>query len=170
MPPRPGDELELDVTTLAYGGQGVARADEFVMFVRGAVPGDRVRARVTRRKQEPRGGARHSRSSLLHRAGSPPRCRHADECGGCEWQTLSYAAQLEFKQQQVVESLHASAASAATTLEPIRGMDDPWRYRNKMEFSFGEAEDGGRSCSACTVAGRGKRSSTSTDCLLPRSA
>ncbi|MBE0528055.1 MAG: TRAM domain-containing protein, partial [Thermoleophilia bacterium] len=51
MPPRPGDSVELDVTTLAYGGQGVARLDEFVIFVRGAVPGDRVLARVTKRRK-----------------------------------------------------------------------------------------------------------------------
>ena len=46
MPPRPGDIVELDITTLAYGGQGVARLDEFVVFVRGAVPGDRVRVKL----------------------------------------------------------------------------------------------------------------------------
>ena len=46
MPPRPGDIVELDITSLAYGGQGVARLEEFVVFVRGAVPGDRVRVKV----------------------------------------------------------------------------------------------------------------------------
>ena len=51
MPPRPGNIVELDITSLAYGGQGVARLDEFVVFVRGAVPGDRIRAKVTRRKK-----------------------------------------------------------------------------------------------------------------------
>jgi len=51
MPPKPGDILDLDVTALAYGGRGVARVDEFVVFVRGALPGDLVRARVTKRKR-----------------------------------------------------------------------------------------------------------------------
>jgi 23S rRNA (uracil1939-C5)-methyltransferase len=142
MPPRPGDTIELDVTSLAYGGQGVARADEFVVFVRGAVPGDRVRARVTRRKQS------HAEARTLEiLSPSPrrvaPRCRHSQECGGCEWQTLAYDAQLEFKQQQVVDSLQRLAHLTDYRLEPIRGMDDPWRYRNKMEFSFGTDEDGG---------------------------
>ena len=142
MPPRPGDTIELDVTSLAYGGQGVARVDEFVVFVRGAVPGDRVLARVTKRKQS-HGEAR----TLEILSPSPrrvaPRCRHSQECGGCEWQTLAYQAQLEFKQQQVVDSLQRLAHLTDYRLEPIRGMDDPWRYRNKMEFSFGTAEDGG---------------------------
>jgi 23S rRNA (uracil1939-C5)-methyltransferase len=142
MPPRPGDTIELDVTSLAYGGQGVARAEEFVVFVRGAVPGDRVRARVTRRKQS------HAEARTLEILSPSPRrvaarCRHSQECGGCEWQTLAYDAQLEFKQQQVVDSLQRLAHITEYRLEPIRGMDDPWRYRNKMEFSFGSDDDGG---------------------------
>ncbi len=141
MPPRPGDIVDLDVTTLAYGGQGVARLDEFVVFVRGAVPGDRVRAKVTRRKKN------HAEARVIELLTPSPRriapvCEHTDDCGGCEWQTLAYEAQLEFKQQQVVESLLRLGHLEGYELEPIRGMDDPWRYRNKMEFSFGEAEDG----------------------------
>ena len=141
MPPRPGDTIDLDVTTLAYGGQGVARLDEFVVFVRGAVPGDRVRARVTKRKRS------HAEARALEiLSPSPrrvaPRCRHSQECGGCEWQTLAYEAQLEFKQQQVVDSLQRLAHLEDYRLEPIRGMVEPWRYRNKMEFSFGADENG----------------------------
>ena len=141
MPPRPGDIVELDITTLAYGGQGVARADEFVVFVRGAVPGDRVRAKVTRRKKS------HAEARIIEILTPSPRrvppvCPHTEDCGGCEWQTLSYEAQLEFKQQQVVESLERLGHLRDFTVDPIRSMDEPWRYRNKMEFSFGEADDG----------------------------
>jgi 23S rRNA (uracil1939-C5)-methyltransferase len=164
MPPRPGDELELDVTTLAYGGQGVARTDEFVVFVRGAVPGDRVLARVTRRRQS------HAEAKTLEILAPsprrvPPRCRHASECGGCEWQTLDYAAQLEFKQQQVVDSLQRIAHLTDYALEPIRGMDDPWRYRNKMEFSFGADEDG-RLVLGLHKRGSWKEIVDVVDCLL----
>jgi len=164
MPPRPGETVELDVTSLAYGGQGVARLDEFVAFVRGAVPGDRVLARIVKRRPS------HAEAKTLELLSpSPrrvaPRCRHAQECGGCEWQTLDYAAQLEYKQQQVVDSLQRIAHLTDYRLEPIRGMDDPWRYRNKMEFSFGEDEEGR------LVLGLHKRGSWSeivdvTDCLL----
>jgi 23S rRNA (uracil1939-C5)-methyltransferase len=164
VPPKPGETVDLDVTTLAYGGQGVARLDGFVLFVRGAVPGDRVRARVTRRKKG-HGEAR----TLEILSPSPDRvpfvCDHAADCGGCEWQTLSYEAQLEFKQQQVVESLSRLGHLEGYELEPIRGMDDPWRYRNKMEFSFGEAEDG------APLLGLHRRGSwqdiiETTDCML----
>ena len=164
MPPRPGDTVELDVTSLAYGGQGVARLDEFVVFVRGAVPGDRVLARVTKRRQS------HAEAKTLEVVSpSPrrvaPRCRHSQECGGCEWQTLDYGAQLEFKQQQVVDSLQRIAHLTEYGLEPIRGMDDPWRYRNKMEFSFGEQEDG-RLVLGLHKRGSWKEIVDVVDCLL----
>jgi 23S rRNA (uracil1939-C5)-methyltransferase len=141
VPPRPGDSVELDIASLAYGGQGVARLDDFVVFVRGAVPGDRVLARVTRRKKN------HAEARAIEILEPSPRrtaavCEHAAECGGCEWQTLSYAAQLEFKQRQVVESLARLGKLEGYELDPIRGMADPWRYRNKMEFSFAAGEDG----------------------------
>jgi 23S rRNA (uracil1939-C5)-methyltransferase len=164
MPPHPGDQLELEITTLAYGGQGVARVEQFVLFVRGAVPGDRVLARVTRRKKS------HGEARVVELLTPSPRriapvCGHAADCGGCEWQTLSYQSQLEFKQQQVVESLTRLGHLEGYELEPIRGMDDPWRYRNKMEFSFGEAEDG------ALLLGLHRRGSwreivETTDCLL----
>lgn len=141
MPPHPGDLVDLDIATLAYGGQGVARVDDFVVFVRGAVPGDRVRARVTRRKKS------HAEARTVELLSPSPRrvspaCTHFADCGGCEWQTLDYAAQLEFKQQQVVDSLLRLGHLEGYELETIRGMGHPWRYRNKMEFSFGEPDDG----------------------------
>ncbi len=136
MPPRPGDIIELAIDTLAYGGQGVAHDDGFVVFVRGVVPGDRVRAEVTRRK------AQFAEARLLEvvepseRRVEAPCAAHGD-CGGCEWQAMAYETQLEFKQRQVVESLEHIGGLSGFAVEPIRGMDDPWRYRNKMEYSFG---------------------------------
>jgi 23S rRNA (uracil1939-C5)-methyltransferase len=146
VPPKPGDILEVGIDRLAYGGQGIARIDDFVLFVRGALPGDRVRARVTRRK---RNYAEARVVDLLEpsplRVGSG--CTSAAQCGGCEWQVLSYEAQLRFKQEQVVESLahiggQHEGEPGGYVLEPIRGMTEPWRYRNKMEFSC--AEESGR--------------------------
>jgi 23S rRNA (uracil1939-C5)-methyltransferase len=136
VPPKPGDILDLDVTALAYGGRGIARHDDFVVFVRGALPGDRVRAQITKRRP------RHAEAravELLRPSAErvPPRCRHAAECGGCGWQALAYERQLEVKQSQVVEALIRLGGLDDFVLEPILGMEDPWRYRNKMEFSFG---------------------------------
>lgn len=70
-----------------------------------------------------------------------PRCRHFDECGGCTWQNLSYENQLKFKEQQVRETLehvgNFSPEVCAHVMKPILGCEEPWEYRNKMEFSFG---------------------------------
>jgi 23S rRNA (uracil1939-C5)-methyltransferase len=142
VPPHPREIVELDVTALAYGGRGVARLDGFVVFVREALPGDRVRVEITRRKKS------HAEARIVEVL-SPssrrisPACRHSEDCGGCGWQTLSYRSQLEFKQSQVAESLAHIGHLEGYALEPIRGMEDPWRYRNKMEFSFGESDRGG---------------------------
>ena len=141
MPPHPGDLLDLDIVNLAYGGQGVARSDDFVVFVRGAVPGDRVRARVTRRRKS-HAEARAEELLTPSPQRVPAACSHTGACGGCEWQTLAYAAQLDYKQQQVVDSLRRLGHLTDFELQPIRGAANPWRYRNKMEFSFGVADDG----------------------------
>ncbi len=133
--PTKNQELELEIGSLAFGGRGVARRDGFVIFVEGAVPGDRVRAVVTRAR---RSYAEARTVELLNP--SPERieseCRHFGVCGGCSWQTLDYRAQLRFKHSQVVECLeHIGGVSDFEIDEPL-GADPLWRYRNKVEFSF----------------------------------
>ena len=137
--PAPGQSIDLDVTSLAFGGQGVARVDGFVVFVTGAVPGDVVRATVTRVKKS-YAEARIDEILLP----SPDRCdavcRHAGSCGGSRWQTLEYAVQLRYKAAQVDETLRRLGHLSHFALQPIKGMDDPWRYRNKVEFSIGAVD------------------------------
>ena len=109
------------------------------MFVRGALPGDLVRVTVTRR----RSGYAEARLVELVTPSprrAPFRCDHPPDVGGCEWQTLDYAAQLEFKQRQVAEALAHIGGLDDAVVEPILGMADPWRYRNKMEYSFGRQD------------------------------
>jgi 23S rRNA (uracil1939-C5)-methyltransferase len=137
----PGLSLDLTVDRLAYGGQGVARHEGFVVFVRGAVPGDRVRATIVKRKP------RYAEARLDEVLSASPlrrgaACGHVGDCGGCEWQTLDYAAQLELKQSQVLEALEHIGHLTDFDVEPIQGMEHPWGYRNKMEYSFGEDDDG----------------------------
>src|SRR3954454_4505881 len=95
-----GEELELDVESLAYGGNGVARHNGFVVFVRRGLPGDRVRARVTKVK---RGFAEALATEVV--AAGPVRveapCRHYPACGGCRFQDLDYAEQVAQKERQV---------------------------------------------------------------------
>ena len=140
-PPRPtrGEELVLDVDSLAQGGRGVARANGYVVFVAGALPGDRVRARLVKSK---RGYGEAVRTELI--AASPERvpdaCVHGGEpCPGAPWQGLPYERQLEEKSRQVDEALRRIGRLDGFELEPAIRASEEWRYRNKLEYSFGEA-------------------------------
>src|SRR5919108_4383831 len=119
--PRPGkgDELVLDVDTLAYGGRGVARSNGYVVFVSGALPGDRVRARLTRSKR----AFAEARAVELIRPGADrvqDRCVHGGEpCPGAPWQGLDYERQLETKREQVDEALRRIGELDGYELEPI---------------------------------------------------
>lgn len=140
--PFKSQELELDIDSLAFGGRGVARQDGFVIFVEGAVPGDRVLAMVTQAK---RSYAEARMTKLLN--SSPERkaaeCAHFGVCGGCSWQTLTYEAQLRYKQQQVIECLgHIGGIKDIELDEPISA-DPLWRYRNKVEFTFAPGRPAG---------------------------
>src|SRR5580765_611433 len=113
-----GDDLELTVDSLAYGGNGVARLNGFVVFVRRGLPGDRVRARVTKVK---RGYAEALATEVL--APGPQRvdapCAHYPACGGCRFQDLEYAAQVAAKESQVAEALRRIGGIDDAPLEPI---------------------------------------------------
>jgi 23S rRNA (uracil1939-C5)-methyltransferase len=140
-PVRKGEELDLTVDSLAYGGSGVARFDGFVVFVRGGVPGDDVRARITKVK---RGFAEGVVTELL--AGSPSRvaapCRHFGVCGGCRFQDLAYEVQVAEKERQVRDALVRIGRFANPPLEPIVPAASQYGYRNKLEYSFTGTEHG----------------------------
>ena len=140
--PERGQELELSVDTLAYGGAGVARLEGYVVFVSGAVPGDRVRAVVTKRK---RAYAEARTVEVL--APSPDRIDPlAPEHPGVPWQVLPYERQLEVKAEQVDDALRRIGHLDGYALEPITPAAEPWRYRNKLEYSWGRGEDGTLVC------------------------
>ncbi len=136
-----GDELELTVDSLAYGGRGVARHGELVVFVARALPGDRVRARVTKYKRR----YAEARAVELLEAG-PGRveapCPHFGVCGGCAWQDLEYARQLEHKQAQVVDALERLGRLEGYELLPIEPATQQFGYRNKLEYSWSSGPDG----------------------------
>ena len=138
--PKRGEELTLDVENLAYGGRGVARKNGYVVFVAGALPGDRVRAEITKAK---RGYAEASTLEIVRPSPDriSPRCDHGGEpCPGAPWQSLPYAEQLRHKQQQVQDSLTRLVDLEGFDLEPIEPAVEQWRYRNKLEYSFGERD------------------------------
>ncbi len=149
--PRSGDELELTVDRLAFGGNGVARmhtqaaspagAGGYVVFVQGGLPGDRVLARVTKSKR-----AFAEARTLRVLEPSPDRIEPVADHPGAPWQVLPYALQLSTKAEQVDEALRRIGRLDGFDLEPIVPAAQPWRYRNKLEYSFGTGAAGELIC------------------------
>src|SRR5215468_9979554 len=135
--PRRGDSVSLTIDDLAFGGEGVGRLDGYVVFVRGALPGDRLRVRIV----EPR--ARYARGQIeAIEVPSPDRveapCPHFGHCGGCRLQHLAYRSQLVFKEKQVRDCLERLGGVEKVEIRPILPAPDPYGYRNKMEFTVAE--------------------------------
>jgi 23S rRNA (uracil1939-C5)-methyltransferase len=163
--PAVGDELELRIESLAFGGAGVARtAGGYVVFVEGALPGDLVRARVHERKRS----YAHARSTELLEGG-PDRIEPLADHPGAPWQVLRYERQLEIKQEQVDDALRRIGHLDGYELEPIVGALEQWRYRNKLEYSFGTTADGTLVC-GFHAPGSWERIDHLEDCLLASEA
>ncbi|HEX3293475.1 MAG TPA: 23S rRNA (uracil(1939)-C(5))-methyltransferase RlmD [Solirubrobacterales bacterium] len=138
-PPR-GELLTLDIESLAYGGKGVAHENGYVVFVAGALPGDRVIAEVTRAK---RSYAEALTREIVRESPDrvPSRCDHGGQpCPGAPWQELPYEHQLMHKEGQVKDALLRIGHLDDFDLEPIEPAIEQWRYRNKLEYSFGERD------------------------------
>jgi 23S rRNA (uracil1939-C5)-methyltransferase len=134
-------ELELRIDSLAYGGNGVARLNGFVVFVRRGLPGDTVRARVTKVKRS------HAEAIAVEvlepgadRVEAP--CVHYPACGGCRFQDLAYERQLEAKAGQVADAMARIGGFGQLELEPAVPAESIFHYRNKLEYSFTETPDG----------------------------
>jgi 23S rRNA (uracil1939-C5)-methyltransferase len=136
--PRKGDELELRIDRLAHGGAGVARSEGYVVFVRGAVPGDLVRARITRSKR-----SFGEADSIELIAPSPERVEPLAPHPGAPWQVLPYERQLAEKEEQVRDALARIGRFESPPVEPIVPALEQLHYRNKLEYSFGNDEQSG---------------------------
>ena len=139
--PERGAELDLRIDALAFGGNGVARTDGYVVFVQGAIPGDRVRALLTKRKKAY--GEAHTIEVLEP---SPDRIEPVADHPGAPWQVLPYERQLAVKAEQVDDALRRIGKLDGYELEPIVAAVEQWRYRNKLEYSFGTGEQGELVC------------------------
>ena len=140
-PVKVGDRPELTVETLVAGGEAIARLDGYAIFLPYAVPGDRVRARVISTQK---GYAR----ALIEEVLSPgparvaPRCPVFERCGGCQWQGLDYAGQVEWKTRTVAEALQRlGGLDPAGILEPTIPSPAPWHYRNKVHWAVSKQGD-----------------------------
>jgi 23S rRNA (uracil1939-C5)-methyltransferase len=159
--PSVGEELTLRVESLAFGGAGVARAPGgYVVFVDGGFPGDLVRARVHQRKRH----YAHARATELLEPGLDQVAPLADH-PGAPWQVLRYERQLEVKQEQVEDALRRIGHLDGFELQPIVAAEQQWRYRNKLEYSFGTGTDGTLEC-GFHAPGSWERIHHIEDCLL----
>lgn len=128
-------DVVLRVDGLSLGGSGVAHLNGVEILIPGAAPQETVRARLTRT-------SRKGVQAALITVEDPsplrvaPRCPHFGICGGCQWQHVDYHAQAQAKEAIVAKTLAPLGGGAALPVRPISVMDDPWMFRNKMEFSF----------------------------------
>jgi 23S rRNA (uracil1939-C5)-methyltransferase len=135
--PSRGDVLELTIDSLAHGGNGVARLEGYVVFVAGGLPGDRVRAVVGKSKK-----AYAEARAIEIVQPAPDRVPPFADHPGAPWQELPYERQLAVKAEQVEDALRRIGRLDGFELEPIVPAVEQWRYRNKLEYSFGTGEEG----------------------------
>lgn len=137
-----GSPATLRIQNVAFGGKGIAKPDGMVVFVEGALPGDLVEARITKKKSQ---FAEAVTEKILEPSEwrIDPRCSVFGICGGCKWQNYEYSQQLIAKQDHVADALKHIAKLHKFEMRPILPSPNLWNYRNKMEFSFGtDAETG----------------------------
>ena len=123
------------VTGYAAEGKSLARQDGKVIFIEGAVPGDVVDVFVSTNKKD-YGEGKAMRFYEYSKERTEPFCMHFGTCGGCKWQMLPYAKQLEYKQQEVAQNFRRIGKIPLPEMMPIVGSDETVYYRNKLEFTF----------------------------------
>ena len=128
-----GVELEIEVQSLAYGGMGLAKVDDFVVFVKNGIPGQRVLVLIYKKKK---GFAEARIIKVLKQSplATEARCDHYWICS--KLQTLSYEEQLKEKEKQVVDAFQRIGGFTDFTINAVRSAENKYNYRNKMEFTF----------------------------------
>ena len=154
-----------EITDLTSEGEGVGKTGGFTWFIKGTVPGDTVTASVMKVKKT-YGYARAVEVIKASPDRVDARCPIAGPCGGCQIQGLSYEAQLRFKADKVKAAVTRIGGFSEGTFEtePIIGMEDPWRYRNKAQYPVSRAKDG--RIIAGFYAGHTHSVIGCTDCLI----
>ncbi len=126
-----GDQITLTIHDLAFGGEGVGRIDEFVVFVPFVIVGETVVAEITEVKKK------FARAKLLRvEKPSPervaPECRYFGACGGCQYQHIEYAAQLRFKHKQIADLFERVGKISRAVVAPVIPCPAPYGYRNRI--------------------------------------
>ncbi|MDO4338929.1 MAG: 23S rRNA (uracil(1939)-C(5))-methyltransferase RlmD [Eubacteriales bacterium] len=138
---RKNDIVTLEIEDCGIDGEGIGKADGFTVFVKDAVIGDTVRAKIMKAKKN-YGYGRLMEILNPSPYRTEPRCAYARQCGGCQLQALVYEKQLEFKETKVRNHLERIGGFTEIPMEPIIGMEEPFHYRNKAQFPVGRNKDG----------------------------
>ena len=125
----------VQVVDIAEEGKGVGKAEDLVIFIEKAVPGDVVDVELDRKKKNfAEAKIKQLITPSIHR--TEPFCEHFGTCGGCKWQHMTYEAQLQFKQKSVTDALQRLGKIDVSHCEPILGSEKTRFYRNKLEYTF----------------------------------
>ena len=135
------DLIEVTIEDLSEEGTGIGKFEGMTFFIKDAVIGDRVRAKIMKMKKN-YGFARLMEVLTPSPDRVEPLCPVARQCGGCQIQAMSYEAQLAFKTRKVESNLKRIGKFEEIPMESIIGMEDPFHYRNKGQFPFGKNRDG----------------------------
>jgi len=135
------DFITLEIEDMGVNGEGIGRLDGFAFFVKDAVIGDQVEAKIMKLKKR-YGYARLMKVLRPSDRRQKPKCAYARQCGGCQLQAMDYEAQLDFKVKKVWNNLIRIGGFDKLPKPQIIGMEAPWRYRNKAQFPFGTDRNG----------------------------
>ena len=159
--------VTIKIEDIGADGEGIGKIDGFPLFVKDAVPGDLVEVKIVKAKKN-YAFARLEKILEPSPDRTDPPCPFHRQCGGCQIQALSYEKQLAFKQQKVKNNLMRIGGFEEGLLdrimEPIIGMEEPWRYRNKAQYPVGYSKEG--ELITGFYAGRTHSIIANTDCLL----
>ena len=139
------DIIILKIEDMGIDGEGIGKLEGMTFFVKDAVIGDEIKARITKLKKN-YGYARVENIITPSEFRTEPKCELHRRCGGCQIQAMDYAKQLEFKENKVKNNLVRLGGFDAdfvdSVMEPIVGMENPYRYRNKAQFPIGKDKEG----------------------------
>ena len=138
---RKNDLVTLEIEDCGIDGEGIGKADGFTVFVKDAVIGDTVTAKIIKAKKN-YGYGRLMEVLKPSPYRVEPKCEFARQCGGCQLQALSYDQQLVFKTNKVKGHLERIGGFTDIPMEPIIGMDELFHYRNKAQFPVGRNKEG----------------------------
>ena len=164
IPVLQGKKYEMTIDRLGSSAEGVGRIQDFTVFVPYALPGETVETTIVEVKKN------YARGKLVRIVtASPdrvePRCAIYDACGGCQLQHMDYAAQLAAKRQQVIDAVTHIGHQNGIPVHPALGAENPWNYRNKMQFPIGRKA--GKTIIGCFAQGSHEIIDT-TDCHIQK--